>query len=118
MIWSASIVPPQAVLFVKASQANFTFNPELTSVRLQHPETKNYDLRGIKYCMAGAAPVSPELTKAFKAVLPNCWIGQGYDELCLSIETVPNGLMLVSFPPIRMTETCKPCSYHLSQSRC
>ncbi|KAG9005383.1 hypothetical protein FRB93_009687 [Tulasnella sp. JGI-2019a] len=45
-----------------------------------HPETKKHDLSRIKYCMAGAAPVSPELTRSFQKVLPNCWIGQGYDK--------------------------------------
>ncbi|KAG8862452.1 hypothetical protein FRB96_001523 [Tulasnella sp. 330] len=47
------IVPPQVVLFVK------------------HPETKKYDLSRIKYCMAGAAPISPELQKNFQQILPN-----------------------------------------------
>ncbi|KAG9042609.1 hypothetical protein FS837_010626 [Tulasnella sp. UAMH 9824] len=46
------IVPPQVVLFAK------------------HPETKKYDLSSLRYCMAGAAPLSPELTEQFRKVVP------------------------------------------------
>lgn len=54
------IVPPQVVLFAK------------------HPETKKYDLSSLRYCMAGAAPLSPELTEQFRKVIPKCFVGQGY----------------------------------------
>ncbi|KAG8962033.1 hypothetical protein FRC03_004672 [Tulasnella sp. 419] len=59
------IVPPQVVLFVK------------------HPATKKYDLSRLRYCMAGAAPLSPELTVQFQKVVPNCFVGQGYDKSTL-----------------------------------
>ncbi|KAG8923732.1 hypothetical protein FRC01_012417 [Tulasnella sp. 417] len=51
------IVPPQVVLFAK------------------HPETKKYDLSSLRYCMAGAAPLSPELTEQFRKVVPKCFVG-------------------------------------------
>ncbi|KAI0270030.1 acetyl-CoA synthetase-like protein [Gloeopeniophorella convolvens] len=53
-------VPPMAVLLAK------------------HPATKKYDLRGIRYLLCGAAPVSAELQEQVVKVLPNAAIGQGY----------------------------------------
>ncbi|KDQ63355.1 hypothetical protein JAAARDRAFT_147584 [Jaapia argillacea MUCL 33604] len=54
------LVPPQIVLLCK------------------HPAVKSYDLSHIRFIMAGAAPVSAELTMQLVKVLPNCAIGQGY----------------------------------------
>jgi len=39
---------------------------------------KDYDLRGVRYLMSGAAPLSAELTEQLKKVLPNSDIGQAY----------------------------------------
>ncbi|EIN14039.1 phenylacetyl-CoA ligase [Punctularia strigosozonata HHB-11173 SS5] len=54
------LVPPQMVLFCK------------------HPATKKYDFSHVRLCMAGAAPVSSELTMQFTKVMKNAYIGQGY----------------------------------------
>ena len=61
-----SVVPPIMILIAK------------------HPQTLDYDLSSVKYCMASAAPVSSELTEQFRAALPNCYLGQGYDKSSLA----------------------------------
>ncbi|CAE6460724.1 unnamed protein product [Rhizoctonia solani] len=55
-----SLVPPQLVLFCK------------------HPATKQFDLSHCHFAVAGAAPVSAELSGQFMRVLPNIHFGQGY----------------------------------------
>ncbi|KAG8758953.1 hypothetical protein FRC12_009884 [Ceratobasidium sp. 428] len=61
-----SLVPPQLVLFCK------------------HPATKNYDFSHCHFAVAGAAPVSPELTAQFRQVIPSVSFGQafGMTETC------------------------------------
>ncbi|KZT30745.1 amp dependent CoA ligase [Neolentinus lepideus HHB14362 ss-1] len=54
------LVPPQVVLLCK------------------HPVTKKYDLSHVRFCMAGAAPITKELTEELIKVLPNADVGQGY----------------------------------------
>lgn len=44
----------------------------------QHPATKKFDLSHCHFAVAGAAPVSPELTEQFRRVLPNITFGQAY----------------------------------------
>lgn len=44
----------------------------------QHPATKKYDLRHIKFVMSGAAPLSAELVERLVTILPNADITQGY----------------------------------------
>ncbi|KAJ7786567.1 amp dependent CoA ligase [Mycena metata] len=63
------LVPPQIVLFCK------------------HPATKKYDLSHVKFCISGAAPMSGELMRSVRHILPNAAIGQGYGmtETCTSI---------------------------------
>ncbi|TFK56581.1 phenylacetyl-CoA ligase [Heliocybe sulcata] len=67
------LVPPQVVLLCK------------------HPVTKKYDLSHVKFCMAGAAPVSKELTEDLVKILPNADVGQGYGmtETCTVIAMIP-----------------------------
>ncbi|KAF7981172.1 hypothetical protein HWV62_34951 [Athelia sp. TMB] len=67
------LVPPHIVLLCK------------------HPATKNYDLGHVKWVMAGAAPLSAELTTQLVKVIPNAGIGQGYGmtETCTSISMYP-----------------------------
>ncbi|KAG9103257.1 hypothetical protein FRC07_010052 [Ceratobasidium sp. 392] len=55
-----SLVPPQLVLFCK------------------HPATKNYDFSHCHFALAGAAPVSPELTAQFRQIIPSISFGQAY----------------------------------------
>ncbi|KAL9710393.1 hypothetical protein Ac2012v2_006694 [Leucoagaricus gongylophorus] len=40
--------------------------------------TKKYDLRHVKFCMSGAAPLNGELCASLRPILPNAAIGQGY----------------------------------------
>ncbi|KAJ7164651.1 phenylacetyl-CoA ligase [Mycena crocata] len=54
------IVPPQAVLLCK------------------HPAVKKYDLKGIRYIMIGAAPLSDEVNEKLFSLFPDAHIGQGY----------------------------------------
>ncbi|KIY51233.1 amp dependent CoA ligase [Fistulina hepatica ATCC 64428] len=54
------IVPPQVVLLCK------------------HPDSKNHDLRSVKFIMCGAAPLSHELTYEIWKVFPTATIGQGF----------------------------------------
>ncbi|EPQ60488.1 acetyl-CoA synthetase-like protein [Gloeophyllum trabeum ATCC 11539] len=67
------LVPPQIVLLCK------------------HPATKNYDLSHVRFCMAGAAPVSKELTEDLVKILPNADVGQGYGmtETCTVVAMIP-----------------------------
>ncbi|KAJ7193364.1 amp dependent CoA ligase [Mycena pura] len=52
------LVPPQIVLLCK------------------HPAVKKHDIRHVKLCISGAAPVSEELMNNLRRVLPNAVIGQ------------------------------------------
>ncbi|KAJ7070760.1 amp dependent CoA ligase [Mycena amicta] len=63
------LVPPQIVLLCK------------------HPATQKYDLKHVKFCISGAAPMSGELMNSVREVLPNAAIGQGYGmtETCTTI---------------------------------
>ncbi|KAJ6520072.1 amp dependent CoA ligase [Mycena sanguinolenta] len=63
------LVPPQIVLLCK------------------HPAAKNYDLKHVKLCISGAAPLSGELMNNVREVIPNAIIGQGYGmtETCTTI---------------------------------
>ncbi|KAH9081561.1 phenylacetyl-CoA ligase [Lactarius deliciosus] len=44
------------------------------------PATKDYEaeLKNIRFCFSGAAPLSPELASQLEKVLPNASLGQGY----------------------------------------
>ncbi|KAF7303209.1 Phenylacetyl-CoA ligase [Mycena kentingensis (nom. inval.)] len=63
------LVPPQIVLLCKS------------------PETVKYDLRHVKLCISGAAPLSGELIAEFRKIVPNAAIGQGYGmtETCTTV---------------------------------
>lgn len=54
------LVPPQVVLMVKQDFV------------------KEYDLSCVRYVMAGAAPLTEEVVKAFKQRFPKAKVGQGY----------------------------------------
>ncbi|KWU46486.1 phenylacetyl-CoA ligase [Rhodotorula sp. JG-1b] len=54
------LVPPQVVLMVKQDFV------------------KEYDLSSVRYVMAGAAPLTEEVVKAFQARFPQAIVGQGY----------------------------------------
>ena len=63
----------------------------LTSYALQHPAAKNFDFRRIRFAMAGAAPLSAELTMQMVKKMPNASIGQGYGmtETCTTVSMTP-----------------------------
>ncbi|KDQ63365.1 hypothetical protein JAAARDRAFT_147605 [Jaapia argillacea MUCL 33604] len=69
-VWA---VPPHVVLLCK------------------HPSVKNYDLSSVRYLMAGAAPLSAELTTQLTKVLRNSDLGQGYGmtETCTVVTMYP-----------------------------
>ena len=46
----------------------FNCVPSLYAAVVNHPNVKNYNLRSIKICSSGAAPLPPELAKRFEAV--------------------------------------------------
>ena len=46
----------------------FNCVPSLYAGVVNHPNVKNYNLRSIKICSSGAAPLPPELAKRFEAV--------------------------------------------------
>jgi 4-coumarate--CoA ligase len=52
----------------------------LTPIHKQHPATKDYEteLKNIRVCFSGAAPLSSELANQLEKVLPNASLGQGY----------------------------------------
>ncbi|KAH9927962.1 acetyl-CoA synthetase-like protein [Epithele typhae] len=55
-----ALVPPQVVLMCKS------------------PVIKDYDLSSVYFLIAGAAPMSAEITEQIVRILPNSIIGQGY----------------------------------------
>jgi len=63
--------PPVTDLLKALQQYKGTiFNcvPSLYAAVVNHPNVKNYNLRSIKICSSGAAPLPPELAKRFEAV--------------------------------------------------
>ncbi|KAI0294956.1 phenylacetyl-CoA ligase [Russula brevipes] len=54
--------------------------PPMVVLLCKHPATKDYEaeLRNIRFCFSGAAPLSPELANQLEKVLPNASLGQGY----------------------------------------
>jgi len=54
--------------------------PPIVVLICKHPATKDYkaELRNIRFCISGAAPLSSELANQLKNVLPNASLGQGY----------------------------------------
>ncbi|KAH8990158.1 phenylacetyl-CoA ligase [Lactarius hatsudake] len=54
--------------------------PPMIVLLCKHPATKDYEaeLKNIRFCFSGAAPLSPELASQLEKVLPNSSLGQGY----------------------------------------
>ncbi|KAH9065660.1 phenylacetyl-CoA ligase [Lactarius vividus] len=54
--------------------------PPMIVLLCKHPATKDYEaeLKNIRFCFSGAAPLSPELASQLEKVLPNASLGQGY----------------------------------------
>ncbi|KAH8992508.1 phenylacetyl-CoA ligase [Lactarius akahatsu] len=54
--------------------------PPMIVLLCKHPATKDYEaeLKNIRLCFSGAAPLSPELASQLEKVLPNASLGQGY----------------------------------------
>jgi len=54
--------------------------PPMVVLLCKHPATKEYEaeLKNIRFCFSGAAPLSPELANQLEKVLPNANLGQGY----------------------------------------
>ncbi|KAI0275165.1 hypothetical protein BC834DRAFT_851417 [Gloeopeniophorella convolvens] len=54
--------------------------PPMVVLLCKHPATKDYEaeLKNIRFCFSGAAPLSPELAHQLEKVLPNASLGQGY----------------------------------------
>lgn len=54
--------------------------PPMVVLLCKHPATKEYEaeLKNIRFCFSGAAPLSPELASQLEKVLPNASLGQGY----------------------------------------
>ncbi|KAI9452564.1 phenylacetyl-CoA ligase [Lactarius psammicola] len=54
--------------------------PPMIVLLCKHPATKDYEaeLKNIRFCFSGAAPLSPELASQLEKVLPNASLGQGF----------------------------------------
>jgi len=54
--------------------------PPMVVLLCKHPATKEYeaDLKNIRFCFSGAAPLSSELASQLEKVLPNASLGQGF----------------------------------------
>jgi len=60
---------PDPVEILKAIQQNhvtvYCGVPTLYSILINHPDIKRYNLKSIKFCISGAAPLPPEVQKRF-----------------------------------------------------
>ncbi|KAI0257045.1 amp dependent CoA ligase [Lactifluus subvellereus] len=54
--------------------------PPMVVLLCKHPATKDYEaeLKNIRFCFSGAAPLTSELAGQLETVLPNASLGQGY----------------------------------------
>ncbi len=60
---------PEPVEILKAIQENrvtvYCGVPTLYSILINHPDIRRYNLKSIKFCISGAAPLPPEVQKTF-----------------------------------------------------
>ncbi|KAG6832521.1 hypothetical protein H0H92_000150 [Tricholoma furcatifolium] len=87
----AALFHPKSFSSARYLELLFCSFSVIPTVSTQHPSIKNYDLSHVKYCMSGAAPLSGDLVKSLRQLLPNAVIGQGYGltETCTTVTMLP-----------------------------